>query len=356
MINQKFFTVGPNQLYPTVIEHIQTAIEQNICSVSHRGQVFKNLFAETKHNLQKLLNIPDDYHVFFVGSATEAMEIAIRDCVGQTSYHFVNGAFSEKLYLTAKDLNKKSEKIEVETGQDFAWNNLNIPATTEMFCFTHSETSAGTYLPLPEVYALQQKFPNKLFAIDIVSSVPVVNLDYKKFDLVFFSVQKGFGLPAGLGVMIVNDRCIEKAKILQANGFDIGGFHNLLSLVEKEQENQTPETPNVLNIFLLNKVLEDMNKIGIEKIRKKVFLQAEKIYDFFDSHPQYRPAVENKKLRSQTIIVIETGKETKNILTKLAADGLVVSSGYGKFKDSQIRIANFPAHDLDDFKKLFEGF
>ena len=33
-------------------------------------------------------------------------------------------------------------------------------------------------------------------------------------DTAFFSVQKAFGLPAGLGVWIANEKCLEKAKRL----------------------------------------------------------------------------------------------------------------------------------------------
>jgi phosphoserine aminotransferase len=38
----------------------------------------------------------------------------------------------------------------------------------------------------------------------------------------------------------------------------------------------------------------------------------------------------------------------------LADNGIVVGSGYGKFKDSQIRIANFPMHRTEDVKKIIE--
>jgi Phosphoserine aminotransferase len=69
-----FFTVGPTKLYPTVNKHILNALKENIPSISHRSEKFINIFKESVSNLKKLLNIPADYEVFFLSSATEAME------------------------------------------------------------------------------------------------------------------------------------------------------------------------------------------------------------------------------------------------------------------------------------------
>ena len=62
----------------------------------------------------------------------------------------------------------------------------------------------------------------RLLAVDAVSSLPYPDFDYTILDSVFFSVQKGFGLPAGLGVWMVNDRCIAKAEQLLSRGISIG--------------------------------------------------------------------------------------------------------------------------------------
>ena len=52
----------------------------------------------------------------------------------------------------------------------------------------------------------------RLLAVDAVSSLPYPDFDYTKLDSVFFSVQKGFGLPSGLGVWMANDKCLAKAE------------------------------------------------------------------------------------------------------------------------------------------------
>ncbi len=109
-------------------------------------------------------------------------------------------------------------------------------------------------------------------------------------------------------------------------------------------------------IFLLGKVCQDFLKIGVEKIRKQTSLKANIIYNFFDNHKIYKPAVQVKNLRSETTIVIDVKKNSSKIINFLKTKKIYVASGYGNFKNSQIRIANFPAHTIYDVKKLLSHF
>jgi phosphoserine aminotransferase len=158
-------------------------------------------------------------------------------------------------------------------------------------------------------------------------------------DIAFFSVQKGFGLPSGLGVLIVNDILVQHS--------DIQGYHSYSSLAKKEKVFQTPETPNVLAIFLLGKVVEDMLKIGIARIRKLTEEKARLIEKCLQTYPHKgAPFIKNREVRSQTVFVVEFGKKAEEVVKRLASKGLIVGKGYGEYKDTQIRIANFPQHSI----------
>jgi phosphoserine aminotransferase len=39
---------------------------------------------------------------------------------------------------------------------------------------------------------------------------------------------------------------------------------------------------------------------------------------------------------------------------KASQDGLILGNGYGEYKHNTFRIANFPAHTLEEIKKLQE--
>lgn len=351
-----FFTVGPSGLYTTIPTHIKNALKEDILSIFHRGKRFIDIYKQTTDNLRRLMGIPADYHIFFLGSATEAMERVIQNTVEANSFHLVNGAFSKRFFTIASQLGKKAEKAEVPAGHGFDIKSLAIPAQTECICVTQNETSTGVSIPNDDIASLKQKNPAALFALDVVSSAPYVKVDFAVADMTFFSVQKLFGLPAGLGVLIVSPTAFEKSKNLFEKGIGIGSYHNFLVMEEYARKYQTPETPNVLGIYLLGKVCGDFLEKGIDIIRSETEEKARVLYEYFDKHSKYKPGVKEKKFRSLTTIVIDTQGETAKILPYLEEKGFVVSRGYGQFKESQIRIANFPSLSLDDVERLLGVF
>jgi phosphoserine aminotransferase len=349
-----FLTPGPSELYYTVPEHIQQALKENVCSISHRSGEFQEIYKQTVDNLKKLLGIPTDFHVVFTGSANEIWERLIENCVENTSYHLVNGSFSKRFYETATELNRKAIKAEVSFGQGFDVSGLTIDDSVELICATHNETSSGVMMPLADIYALATKNPKALLAVDAVSSLPYPDFDYSKIDSVFFSVQKGFGLPAGLGVWILNERIVAKSKAILAKGKSIGSYHAVPAMIEKSSKNQTVETPNVLGIYLLGKVCADMLARGIDSIRNETNYKAALIYHALENNPRFKAAVQNEAHRSKTVIVadITDGRTSTEVIASLKPHGLIVGKGYGNYKDTQIRIANFPTFSKEVFEKL----
>lgn len=349
--NKIYFTPGPSELYPTVADHIGEALDIKIPVISHRSKLFQDVYAHATQGLRTLLNLPDNYQILFLSSATEIWERALQNCVSSTSFHAVNGSFSKRFYEFSGELGLTGIKAEVPFGESFSADALNIPAEVEMICLTHNETSSGASMPVSEINKVRTKHKDALIFVDAVSSLPYPDFDYSKIDSVFFSVQKCFGLPAGLGVWILNERCIEKAKVV-ATKRSTGTYHTIDSMLSKAIVNQTPETPNVLNIFLLGKVIEDMNKIGVGEMRKVTERKAKLVYDYLASSSNFDVFVQNEAQRSQTTIVANTKLAPSEVNKLLAPFDMAVGSGYGNYKDKQIRIANFPAHSEAQIEKL----
>ena len=230
---------------------------------------------------------------------------------------------------------------------------IEIPKNTELICVTQNETSTGIAIPMEDIYTLKERYPNKLVAIDVVSSSPYAQIDFSKIDATFLSVQKGFGLPAGLAVLIVNDAVMQKAHHIKEKTGSKGGHHGIVTLHSDSLRKQTTETPNILNIYLLGKVAEDMSNKGIATIRKETEEKADLLYDFFDNHPRYHP-IAPLYYRSKTVIVIDTKGETPKILKELEQHNIILGPGYGNNKDIEMRIANFPAHSVEQVKQLIE--
>jgi phosphoserine aminotransferase len=349
-----YFTPGPTELYPTVPKHIQKSLQLQIGSISHRSIQFQEIYQALAQDLKKLLSIPPEYHIFIVGSGTEAMERTIQNCVETYSLHFINGSFAKRFFIIASELGKKPAGINMPIGKGFDFQKITIPKETELICFTQNETSSGVMIPVLKIEKIAKKHPDKLIAVDIVSSVPYVSLDYKLLDIVFFSVQKGFGLPAGLGVMIVSPRAIKKAETLVQKKISIGSYHSFPTMLHYAKKQQTHETPPLLLIYLLGKVIRDMQKKGIDAIRRETEQKSKLLYDFLDQQARISAYIQEKQWRSQTIIVVNIAKTKKDIKKLLAKKGFIVGSGYGENKKTHIRIANFPTHTLRDMRSLIK--
>lgn len=357
-MTKHFFTVGPAALYPKTAEFTSEFIASGCGSISHRSAQFSEIYASTDKALRKLLNIPPAYAVFFCGSASEIWERILLNTVIERSCHFSNGDFSKRFYEYAIELGIQATNIETEPGKTFDSSHLDMLAQPyELITCCFNETSTGVKLSNEWVGAIRKKQPNALIAVDLVSSVPLMDFDFSNADMAYFSGQKGFGLPTGMGIWIVHPRCLEKAKDKLAQGHTLGAHHTLPKLFKHYHQFETPSTPNVLGIYLLGKIAEDLNNMDLIALKNKQKIRSDFLYNFFEESTLC-PFVKESESRSPTTIVVETNDKTESIYQELYAQGLIVSKGYGKFKDKHLRIGNFPANLMMEieFIRLVEAF
>lgn len=346
-MKDRYFTPGPTELLPIARTEIERAIRENICSISHRSKQFEAIYAESVSSLRQLLTIPESYSVFFLGSATEAMERIIQNCASQRTYHFVNGAFSKRFHTIATAYGREADKKEVDLGLGFDFDKEEIPRGIELVCITHNETSTGVQLSPHEIARIKERYPEMLLAVDVVSSAPYVEIDVSKVDCLFFSVQKLFGMPAGLGVLIVSPAALIRSEQLAS----VGSYHSFKELRQYAIQHQTPETPNVLGIYLIGKVAAFFLQQGMQALRTETEKKAKLIYNFAEKSSYLKPFVA-QPFRSQTVICLSCSEDANDVRARLKQEHFYVGSGYGKFKDNQIRIANFPAHSQADVADL----
>jgi phosphoserine aminotransferase len=347
-----FITPGPSQPYPKLRAFLSDALTQDVISLSHRSKPFMGIYKQTDETLKAIMEIPEDYRIVFMGSATEAMERIVEGVVISRSHHFVYGAFSEKWYEMAQQLGKKPTITKVEHGNHFTKKQLSVPEDTELVCLTQNETSTGAAFPLEVLNYVIDNAHDALIALDVVSSAPMIQLPWEKLDLVFFSVQKAFGLPAGLGVLIMSPKALKKAQYVQDQGISIGSYHSLLGLAEAGTKYQTPETPNVLGIYLLSRVARDMQEIGIKGIIAENRRRSALIYETLDNNRQIETFVKEPNWRSFTVAVIDIRGGSRRLHDELVERDLIPAKGYGSFKDQHLRLANFPSIETESFDSL----
>ncbi len=352
MSNQLFFTPGPSQLYPTITQHLNNAMRENIGSISHRGKEFQMIFQEMKELLSDVLNIPPDYEIFITSSATEIWERIIQNLITKSSHHFVNGSFSERFYNFTTAYQLKSTSQFSDFSQEFG--KFKVPDEAELISITQNETSIGYSFNPEEIKNIRENNPEKLIALDLVSAVPSIPVDLSQIDTAYFSVQKCFGLPAGMGIWIVGPKCFEVSKAKASKNEIVGSYHSLAALKKNGDKNQTPETPNVLNLYLLKNVLKDMQFKGISSIQNETKYKAALLYQTFDQITELKTVIPYPLNRSKTVCVSEVHGGNKGLIEYLKSKQLIIGSGYGSFKDQHIRIANFPAHSKESIEMLVD--
>ena len=348
MDKKLFFTPGPSQLFFSFEYHFKRAIFKDIPSVSHRSKKFSKILQGTTEALVNLLKLPKEYDILYVNSANEAWDRMIQNLVIHSSHHFINGAFSKKFYDFALSYNMSSTKTQVEDGQHF--KDFSIPEKCELIGITKNETSVGYSFTESEIAKLRKNNPHLILALDVVSSAPVLLTDFSQIDTAYFSVQKCFGMPPGLCVWIVNEKCLEKAQ--KKNEItSLGSYRALPNLKKFAVKHQTPETPNTLFIYLLGKIAEDMLDLGTSKIERDTFEKATLIKNTINDHLSFQNFVNSTQHQSNSTIVFKAENSSK-IIDKLKNENMYVGTGYGKYNDQHIRIANFPTHSKECIEKL----
>lgn len=347
------FYPGPSRVHDEVPRWTAEAAKKGILSMNHRSSEFMDLAENTVLLLRQKLKVPRTYTVFFVSSATECWEIIAQSFVQRTSIHCYNGDFGEKWYQYTRKLRPEAQEFRFNLQQPLDLGDLN-PRADDVLCITQNETSNGSSVTPSTLHAIRAKYPDALIAVDTTSSMAGIELNFAKADIWFASVQKCFGLPAGLALMICSPRALERAEAIG----DRLHYNSVLFMHDMMRSWQTTHTPNVLGIYLLNRALHKMrfiNKTGaITKERAKAW------FNFVEDLPALQPLIANKNVRSSTVITV-TGETSYLAELKAAAKkhGFLLGKGYGEYKTTTLRIANFPVitdREISGLKRFLKGF
>lgn len=340
------FYPGPSKLYPQVRSYLTDAYDSGILSMNHRSNDFVNLSQSTILLFKAKLNIPQDYSIFFVSSATEAWEIIAQSLTQKGSLHICNGAFGQKWAEYSHKIHQKGSFFSFDLQEKL--NVLKLPNDTnaDVVCLTQNETSNGTQVENSTIEEISKKYKDKIIAIDATSGMAGVDLTWGNADVWFASVQKCFGLPAGLGLLICSPKAIEKAHQINDKKY----YNSLVFLAENMQNFQTNYTPNVLNIYLLNRILAQTE--NIKAIDARTQKNAKIWYTFLEKHG-FELLVKNPNIRSATVVtVIDEEIFIRNIKEKAMKANIILGNGYGSWKDNTFRVANFPAITDEDIAAL----
>lgn len=340
------FYPGPSRVYDKVPQYVKQAYDEGILSINHRSPEFIALLDQTNALVKKKLNVPDEYQVFYLSSATECWQVIAQSFDG-LSYHFYNGAFGKKWFESTKKLKSLCIGYQYDMNKVLNISELDLSGKNGLICLTQNETSNGTCISNKRIAKIRKEYPEHIITVDATSSLGGAKLNIENADIWYASVQKCFGLPAGMSIMICSPEALESRNDCRKH------YNSLNNIVDNAAKSQTTHTPNVLNLYLLNRVLADSKNVA--KISQTLEERLSAYLEFFGTKTEVKPLIRNSKVMSKTVLVLQGNPELISQLKAEAKEqGIILGNGYGDHKNDTFRIANFPAIKNKEIKALID--
>lgn len=343
------FYPGPSRVHDEVPKYVKDAYQQGILSINHRSETFMKISEKVINLLKQKLKIPNDYTILYTSSATECWEIIAQSVITRPSCHLFNGAFGKKWFEYTSRIVRGAKSFPFDQEELIDPRRLKVLKEDSVICLTQNETSNGTQVSNALIRSLKTQYPRNLIAIDATSSMAGIYLDFQAADIWFASVQKCFGLPAGLGLMICSPAAVQRVR----KKGEKSHYNSLTFMLEMMEKWQTPFTPNVLDIYLLLRVLE--NSKPAEEVHSKIEARYHLWIDFFEEKQSLRHLITNRAAHSFTVIAVTASEPLiSSIKSHAKKKGFLLGEGYGDLKTTTFRIANFPAIKKREIKSLKE--
>ena len=313
--------------------------------IGHRGQGFKDLYAQIQPQLQSLLYTRQLVYIS-TSSAWGVMEGAIRNLVSKKVLNCMCGAFSDKWLDVSKRCGKNAEGLQVPWGSPIRAEEVDRKLASGQFdalTLIHNETSTGVMSPLVEIAALKKKYPDVMFIVDSVSSMSAVPLKFDELgiDVLLAGTQKAFALPPGTAVFTCSPAALAKAATMNDRGY----YFDFVEFQKNAEQSMTPSTPSIGHVYALSSKLDDIFSEGLEARYARHRQTNQMTRDWASKHgftlfPE--PGFE-----SITLTCVNNGAkpggrvvDVPKLQKLVKDDGFLIDGGYGKIKGATFRVSN----------------
>ena len=317
------FNAGPSVLPDVALENAAKAIIDfngtglSILSISHRTKEFEAVLAEAKSLFRELLNIPDNYQIYFVGggASTQFFHIPANFLAKKAGY--VNtGVWTKKAIKEAK-LYGEVEIVASSEDKNFSYvpKGYEIPTDLDYLYICSNNTIYGTEIkedidsPVPLI-------------ADMSSDILSRPVDVSKYAVIYGGAQKNLA-PAGVTFVIVRDDMLDKV------ARQLPTMMNVKTHVENDSMFNTPP---VFPIYVMNETLKWLKSIGgVEEIYRRNVAKAELLYNEIDRNSLFRPttAKEDRSLMNICFVMSEGNEELAPEFMEFAkARGMVGIKGH----------------------------
>ncbi|HEY2806124.1 MAG TPA: alanine--glyoxylate aminotransferase family protein [Gemmatimonadales bacterium] len=344
----KFFLPGPTEVLPEILE------AQARPMIGHRGPETEALLAAVDQPLRSVFRSTNPVMIGTC-SATGFMEAAIKNGVKKKVLCLVNGAFSQRFADIATACGTDHHVAKVPEGSTFEADQVTAlleETGADAVTMVHSESATGALNPVGEISAAIHAAGDAMVLVDGVTSVggSPVEFDKWKLDFLVTGSQKALALPPGLAFAAASPRFMERAKSLPARGY----YFDLVVYDEQIRKHQTPYTPAVSLFYSLHAQLgRIIASGGIEErwarhdaMRTRVETWALANADSLGI--EYLPREGRRSWTVSCLKLRHPEPPGGAIAKRMEARGFTIAPGYGKLKDSTIRIGHMGDHTVPE--------
>ena len=321
--------------------------------IAHRSSAMEQLLGGMAQPLGRLFRTSRPVLVGTT-SATGFMELAVRNGVRRRALSLVNGAFSERFAALVGAAGKECIRLDVPLGcavepgmlRD-ALRRTPVDAVT----LVHSETSTGVLQDVAALAAVAREFDDVLVLVDAVTSLAGSPVESESWglDFTFTGSQKALALPPGLALGVASERMLERAKTLGGRGL----YFDLVSFEEATRKSQPTNTPAISLLYALEAQLARIERAGGVESRWRQHEEMRRCVETWAGARgiAYVPE-EGRRSWTVSCLRIPSGKTAKDVVGPLKQQGWTIGSGYGKLKDSTIRIGHMGDHTVPALQEL----
>ena len=351
----RFFLPGPTEVRPEVLAAMAKPV------IGHRGRDLSALLEDADPRLRRLFRTERPVYVSS-SSATGLMEAGVRNGVRRRALSLVNGAFSGRFRDLVTDCGRDVSTYEVEWGEAHDPNEVERRLRVGGFdaiTVVHSETSTGVLNPLPEIAAAvraaeQATGEEILLLVDGVTSVGggLVEADEWGIDWLLTGSQKAMALPPGLAFGSASRRMLERAAGMEGRG----QYFDLLEFDRYWSKHQTPNTPAVSLLYALVEQMRHIDAEGVEARARRHRGMAERCWSWAAEAGERSglSVLAPAGARSLTVTAYRLPAELTGppIVSRLRERGFTIGAGYGKLKETTIRIGHMGDHTITELERL----
>ncbi len=345
------FNPGPSAL---PLEALKTAQEEmldykgtgmSVLEMSHRSKDFEGILAEAKALIKKHLQLPDGYHILFLGGGA-SMQFAMLPMnflsAGQTADYIVTGSWSQKAVSEAKlfgNVNIAFSSSESNFSYVPTPDQIKIDPNAQYVHITSNNTIFGSqWSYLPDT----GKVP---LVVDMSSDILSRRMDVSKTSFIYAGAQKNLG-PAGVTLVIVKEDFAAKQK---------QGLPKILSYSTYIKEDSLYNTPPVYPIYITMLTMRWIDSIGgMVEIEKRNQRKRELIYGMIDGSGGYYKGTVRADSRSGMNVTIRMASEEieAKFISEAKAAGFIGLKGHRSV--GGLRASMYNAVSVEAVEKLVE--